>query len=69
MYVCEHIPQHNNLSTASLLITLTVFGAGATKQPDIQTQTDNFSPARALDQTVFMTSYSMLQYSGPVLFL
>ncbi len=29
MYV-KHIPQHNNLSPTSLLITLTVFVAGAT---------------------------------------
>ncbi len=33
MYV-KHIPQHNNLNPTSLLITLTVFVAGATNQPD-----------------------------------
>ncbi len=32
MYV-KHIPQHNNLSPTSLLITLTVFVAGATNSP------------------------------------
>ncbi len=41
MYV-KHIPQHNNLSPTSLLIPLTVFVAGATNQPDIQTQTGSY---------------------------
>ncbi len=41
MYV-KHIPQHNNLSPTSLLITLTVFVAGATNQTDIQTQTRSY---------------------------
>ncbi len=47
MYV-KHIPQHNNLSPTSLLITLTLtaFVAGATNQPDIQIQTGNKLRAR-----------------------
>ncbi len=39
MYLCETHPTAHNLSPTSLLITLTVCVAGATKQPDIQTQT------------------------------
>ncbi len=43
----KHIPRHNSLSPASLLITLTLtaFVAGATNQTDKQTQPEiNFGP-------------------------
>ncbi len=58
MYV-KHIPQHNNLSPTSLLITLTVFVAGATNQPDIHSSTDRKLTsvrARAPDETVYTNS-------------
>ncbi len=41
----KHIPQHNNLSTTSLLITLTVFVAGATNSPIYKHRPEvNFGP-------------------------
>ncbi len=44
----KHIPQHNNLSPTSLLITLTLiaFVAGATNQTDKKTQTGSSLQAR-----------------------
>ncbi len=53
MYV-KHIPQHNNLSPTSLLITLTVFVAGATNSQIYKHRPEvTFGPARALDQTIY----------------
>ncbi len=59
MYV-KHTPQHNNLNPTSLLITLTVSVAGATNQPDIQTQTPVLTSVRvrAHDETVYKTFFT-----------
>ncbi len=53
MYV-KHIPQHNNLSPTSLLITLTVFVAGATNSPIYKHRPEvTFGPGACADETVY----------------
>ncbi len=53
MYV-KHIPQHNNLSPTSLLITLTVFVAGATNSPINKHRPEvNLGRTHAPNETVY----------------
>ncbi len=56
MYV-KHNPQHNNPSPTSLLITLTVFVAGATNSPIYKHRPEvNLGPACVPDETVYNTT-------------
>ncbi len=56
----KHIPQYNNLSPASLLITLTVFVAGATNSP-IYKHRDNFGPGACARSNPL---YEIVQYAA-----
>ncbi len=57
MYV-KHIPQHNNLNTTSLLITLTVFVDDATNSPIYKHRPEvTFGPGACADETIYTVSH------------